>query len=124
MGGAALSIFGKDFPTTDGTPVRDYIHVEDLGRAHILALQHLIAGGKSDFINLGTGKGNSVREIINSLKELDMAVNAIDAPRREGDPAFLVADATKANQLLNWKPKYMDIKETLKSAIVWHVKNG
>lgn len=120
QGGAPLNVFGTDFPTPDGTAVRDYIHVEDLGRAHILALEHLLSGGASNFMNLGTGTGNSVREIVTTLQKLGLPVNAIDAPRRPGDPAFLVADATKAKQLLRWEPTYTNIEEILGTAITWH----
>lgn len=124
LGGEPLNIFGTDFATPDGTAVRDYIHVEDLGRAHILALEHLLAGGGSDFINLGTGTGNSVREIVAALTALGLDVMAREAPRREGDPAYLVADAGKAKRILGWQPGYTDIKETLRTAIAWHTANG
>lgn len=124
QGGAPLNVFGTDFPTPDGTAVRDYIHVEDLGRAHILALEHLLSGGASNFMNLGTGTGNSVREIVTTLQKQGLPVNAIDAPRRPGDPAFLVADATKAKRLLRWEPRYTNIEEILKTAITWHERNG
>ena len=102
FGGSELKVFGTDFATPDGTAVRDYIHVEDLGRAHILAVEHLLSGRSSDYINLGTGQGHSVRQIISSLKELDVPIRATDAPRRAGDPAFLVADSSKARAILNW----------------------
>ena len=104
--------------------VRDYIHVEDLGRAHILALQHLLSDGQSDFINLGTGKGNAVREIVSSLIDFGVAVTYTDAPRREGDPAYLVANATKAKEVLNWQAEYTNITDTLSTAIAWHSKYG
>ena len=123
MGGSLLNVFGTDFPTPDGTAVRDYVHVEDIGRAHILSVEYLLAGGTSDYINLGTGRGNSVREIISSLQALGVNVNAKDAPKREGDPAHLVADASKAKKVINWYPEYVDIKETLKTAVDWHQKN-
>lgn len=124
MGGMQLKILGSDFSTPDGTAVRDYIHVEDLGRAHILAVEHLLSGGTSEFINLGTGTGNSVKEIVNALQALGLHVNAIDAPRRVGDPAFLVADTAKAKRVLNWQPQYQNISETLSTAIAWHSANG
>ena len=123
ISGPALKIFGTDFPTPDGTAVRDYIHVEDLGRAHILALEYLLAGGTSDFVNLGTGTGNSVREIETCLQRLGVPVNSTDGPRRAGDPAFLVADATKAKQILEWQANYTEIEEILRTAINWHKKN-
>ena len=124
FGGAELQIFGTDFTTPDGTAVRDYVHVEDLGRAHILAVECLISGGPSACINLGTGQGHSVRQIISSLKELGISVRAKDAPRRAGDPAYLVADSSKAKALLNWEPQYRCIKDILETAIHWHGKHG
>lgn len=124
MGGRPLSIFGTDFPTPDGTCVRDYIHVEDLASAHLAAVQHLLAGGDSDFFNLGTGRGNSVREIVDALRGLGIPVVANEIGRREGDPAYLVADAAKAKVILKWQPRYMDIKDTLATAIAWHKKIG
>lgn len=124
LGGPILQVFGTDFSTPDGTAVRDYVHVEDLGRAHILAVEYLLSGGKSNFLNLGTGHGYSVRQIIGALNELGVKPLSVDAPRRDGDPAYLVADASKAKELLNWQPQYKDIKEVLKTAINWHSKNG
>lgn len=123
LGAQALKIFGTDFPTPDGTAVRDYIHVEDLARGHILAVEHLVSGGDSDFINLGTGKGSSVRDIVALLRELNVPVNSTDAARREGDPAQLVADVTRAVSVLKWKANYMDIKEILRTAVAWHKNN-
>ena len=122
LGGEELNIFGADFKTPDGTAVRDYIHVEDLGRAHILALEHLLAGGNSECINLGTGLGSSVLQIVSALQNLGLKVNFRMAPRREGDPDFLVANASKAHTLLNWQPKYKKIDDILRTAIAWHTK--
>jgi UDP-arabinose 4-epimerase len=123
FGGPELKIFGTDFDTPDGTAVRDYIHVEDLGRAHIAALEYLLGGGRSDFINLGTGKGHSVREITTTLRRLGVPVRASDAPRRSGDPAYLVADPSRAEEVLNWKAQYISIDEIIKTAIKWHKKS-
>lgn len=123
LGGPELKIFGTDFPTPDGTAIRDYVHVEDLARAHIKAVEYLQQNGKSDFINLGTGTGFSVRTIVSTLNELGLQVRSSDAPRREGDPAYLVADCRKAKSLLNWKAEYSSIKDILKSAINWHKSN-
>lgn len=123
-GGPELKVFGTDFATPDGTAIRDYVHVEDLGRAHILAIESLLAGGESDYVNLGTGKGHSVREIITALKGLGIAVASKDAPRRNGDPAYLVADASKAKAILNWEAQYTNIQDILKTAIHWHKMNG
>lgn len=122
-GDTPLKIFGVDFPTPDGTAVRDFIHVEDLGKAHILALERLLSGSCSDFINLGTGIGSSVREILNALIKLGIPVKSIDAPRRLGDPPYLVADASKAKTVLNWTPGYSRIDDLLSTAIAWHRKN-
>ena len=124
LGGAELKVFGTDFDTPDGTAVRDYVHVEDLGAAHILALEKLLLGGKSDFINLGTGKGHSVLEIINSLERLGIKAVTKDTHRREGDPGYLVADNTKAKKVLNWHPQYTQIEDILKTAIHWHKQYG
>jgi len=118
--GAPLGIFGGDFPTADGTAVRDYIHVEDLALAHVLAVEHLLDGGASQQINLGTGRGSSVREIVTALHRLGIGVRTLEAPRREGDPACLVADAAKARTLLGWQPRYTDIEEILDTAVAWH----
>ena len=122
LDGPELKIFGADYQTPDGTAVRDYLHVEDIAKAHILALEHLLSSGKSSFINLGTGKGHSVKEIIKCLQELGIPVRASNAPRREGDPAFLVANPLKANEVLKWQPEYTNIKDILKTAVVWHTK--
>ena len=124
LGGAELKVFGTDFDTPDGTAVRDYVHVEDLGAAHILALEKLLLGGKSDFINLGTGKGHSVHEIINSLERLGIKAVTKDTHRREGDPGYLVANNTKAKKILNWHPQYTQIEDILKTAIHWHKQYG
>ena len=124
FGGSELKIFGADFATPDGTAVRDYTHVEDLARAHTLAVEHLLSGGSSDYINLGTGQGHSVRQIISSLKELGVPVRSSDAPRRAGDPAYLVADSSKAKAVLNWQAQYTQIEDILKTAINWHQEHG
>ena len=122
LGGDKLKVFGNDFPTKDGTAIRDYIHVEDLASAHIKALEYIIDSGKSDFINLGTGEGYSVKEILTALKDLGLNPSIIQSPRRIGDPAVLIANANKAKDILNWKPNY-NLKEILASAKAWHSKN-
>jgi len=122
LGGKDLKIFGNDFSTKDGTAIRDYIHVEDLASAHIKALEYLINGGKSDFINLGMGEGYSIKEILTILKDLGLNPHTINSPRREGDPAVLVANAAKAKKVLNWAPNY-NIRQILASAKTWHSKN-
>jgi len=122
--GSLLKVFGTDFQTPDGTAVRDYIHVNDLADAHIKAVELIQTGTESECINLGTGRGHSVKEIIDSINELGLKVNFENTSKREGDPAFLVADPTKAKNILNWEPKNSDIKSILESAIKWHKKNG
>jgi UDP-glucose 4-epimerase len=124
FGGPVLKVFGTDFATQDGTAVRDFIHVEDLGRAHILAVEHLLSDGTSDYINLGIGQGHSVRQIISSLEKLGVKVKATDAPRRAGDPAYLVADSSKAKTILGWRAQYTNIEDILKTAIYWHQQHG
>lgn len=101
--GAELNVFGSDYPTPDGTCLRDYIHVNDLADAHVRALQHLEQGGESVGLNLGTGKGNSVLEVIHAAEAATgQPVRRKIGPRRLGDPPVLVADASKANQVLGW----------------------
>ncbi len=120
--GNLLYIYGSDYPTPDGTAIRDYIHVEDLADAHIRAVESILLKTKSEFINLGTVIGFSVSEIIRALDSLGLHVNFKNTNRREGDPAYLIASANKAMQLLNWKPKYTQIEDILKTAINWHKK--
>ncbi len=104
--GPALRIFGTDYPTKDGTCIRDYIHVNDLADAHVLALHRLEAGEPSLALNLGTGRGHSVLEILNAVENITGSkVNWIPGPRRPGDPPALVADPTRAQQSLNWRAK-------------------
>lgn len=115
-----ILIFGNDYDTPDGTCIRDYIHVNDLADAHLKALQYLVDGGSSTIINLGTGFGNSVLEIIDVAKK----ITSKDIPyeivgRREGDPAILVADNKKAKDVLNWQPKF-GIDEIVQTAWNWH----
>ena len=116
-----VSIFGTDYPTEDGTCVRDYIHVSDLARAHVLALDYLNAGGDSDVFNLGQARGYSVKEVIKTAS----AVTGIKIPvqneaRRPGDPAELVASNQKATRLLGWKPSKSSLENILQSAFNWH----
>ncbi|MFT6765785.1 MAG: UDP-glucose 4-epimerase, partial [Alteromonas naphthalenivorans] len=112
-----INVFGTDYATPDGTCVRDYIHVQDLASAHYKALKHIEAQHPSDVFNLGTGTGYSVQEVITAAQQVtkkEILVNYAD--RREGDPPILVADATKAANILNWKPHSSDIKTILKTA--------
>jgi UDP-glucose 4-epimerase len=102
-----LNIFGQDYPTKDGTPIRDYIHVTDLVDAHVKALNYLIKSNKSEVFNLGNNKGYSVKDILKATqKALKLKLDINYGPRREGDPAMLVADSSKAKKLLKWVPKY------------------
>lgn len=118
-----LSIFGTDYETHDGTAVRDYIHVNDLASAHILGLEYLLDGGKSDMFNLGNGNGFSVREVIETAKKitgLDFLVKESD--RRPGDPPMLVGSSQKAQSILGWKPQYADLETIVSHAWQWHQK--
>jgi len=115
-----IYVYGNDYPTKDGTCIRDYIHVNDLADAHIKALEYLEEGGKSNVINLGTGTGYSVMEIIEKSREITgMDINAEIISRRPGDPAVLVADNKKAKEILGWHPEY-DLTKILKTAWRWH----
>src|ERR671939_1265044 len=116
-----VSVFGDDYPTPDGTCIRDYIHITDLCTAHTLALEHLGRGGDSQFINLGNGHGYSVMEVIETArrvtgKEIEVRVE----PARPGDPARLVADATKAREVLGWKTQYPELEAIVRTAWEWH----
>jgi UDP-glucose 4-epimerase len=119
-----ISIFGDDYDTEDGTCVRDYIHVEDLIDAHILALQHLQNGGNSDVINLGSNKGYSVSQIIETARKVTgHSIPAKVTPRRVGDPKALVASSAKAKDILEWEPKRTQIDRIIEDAWKWHKKN-
>ncbi len=114
-------IFGDDYQTDDGTCIRDYIHVVDLAEAHIKALEYLIQNNKSEIINLGTGKGNSVKEVIAVAEKVtNKKINYEITSRRAGDPAILLADSKKAKQLLGWQPKY-NLEDILRTAYNWHL---
>jgi len=118
-----LSIFGTDYPTPDGTAIRDYIHVTDLAEAHVLALTHLMKGAKDLKLNLGTGKGHSVREVLGAIERIGgRRVPAREVGRRAGDPPSLVADASRAAQVLGWRPKYAAIETIVEHALRWHEK--
>lgn len=118
-----ISIYGSDYPTKDGTCVRDYIHVADLADAHVLALQALRRESQLIF-NLGNGQGFSVREVIEAVRRITgHAIPAEDAPRRPGDPAVLVASSEKIQRELGWKPKYRDLESIISSAWQWHKKH-
>jgi UDP-glucose 4-epimerase len=120
-----ISIFGTDYPTRDGTCLRDYVHIVDLATAHIKALEYLAAGGQSDQFNLGTGSGYTVREVIDTCRAVTgHAIPAIEAPRRPGDPPSLVACGEKAMQKLGWKIKYDSLDKIVRSAWNFHQKHA
>ncbi len=117
----SVSIFGDDYPTKDGTCIRDYIHVTDLAQAHILALDYLMAGGRSDVFNLGNGVGFTVKEVIDVARKVTGDdINVEIAPRRAGDPAMLIASSQKAVSILGWKPKFDSLETIVSSAWNWH----
>lgn len=120
-GDSALTVFGDDFATADGTCIRDYIHVADLADAHVLAVRHLLDGGASDVFNLGTETGTSVNGVIEAVQRISSnAVRHSYGPRREGDPAVLVASAAKARDLLGWQARRSDIATIIEHAWNWH----
>jgi UDP-glucose 4-epimerase len=116
----AITVFGDDYPTPDGTCIRDYVHVDDLGQAHAQALNRLRAGQGLQ-VNLGTGRGHSVREVIQACRRVTgHPIPEIIGPRRPGDPPELVADSTKARALLEWRPQYDEIQSIVSTAWQWH----
>ncbi len=120
--GRAVQIFGDDYPTADGTCVRDYIHVSDLAEAHVAALHHLLNGGGSDAFNAGTGRGNTVMEVLQAVEDVTgLTVPYTMAPRREGDAAELVADATKLRRTLGWEPRRSALRDIVQDA--WNFFN-
>ncbi len=119
-----ISIFGTDYPTPDGTCIRDYIHVTDLAQAHILAAKYLMAGNKSDIFNLGNGVGFSVKEVIETARKVTgHPIPAKEEGRRAGDPAQLIASSAKAREILGWKPEHDSLEEIIASAWKWHKNN-
>lgn len=115
-----IGIFGEDYPTPDGTCVRDYIHVKDLAEAHLLALEYLERGGSSDVFNLGNGAGYSVREIIETARRITgKEIKAVVEPRRGGDPSVLIASNKKAAEVLGWKP-VLGLDQIISDAWAWH----
>lgn len=118
-----IKIFGTDYDTSDGTCIRDYIHVTDLADAHILALEYLQKGGKSDFFNLGNGNGFSVKEVIETAREITgKPIKEVEVERRPGDPPILIGSSKKAMEILKWKPKYHDLSRIIETAWKWHKK--
>ena len=119
----SINILGTDYPTEDGTCIRDYIHVSDIAQAHILGLIYLLENEQSDVFNLGNGDGFSVKEVIKmSEKVTGRLIYAIECPRRYGDPAILVGSSKKAEKILGWQPKYKDLEQIISHAWQWHLQ--
>jgi UDP-arabinose 4-epimerase len=120
---AAIDIYGTDYPTPDGSCVRDYIHVSDLADAHVRALDYLLADGVSTAVNLGTGRGHSVREVIAAVERATgRRVPRREMPRRAGDPAVLIADPSRAAAVLDWHPRLSDLDTIIGTALAWHTR--
>ena len=117
----AITIFGTDYDTPDGTCVRDYIHVTDLAEAHVNALKYLDGGGASDAFNLGVGHGHSVREVIDTAREVTgRDISVVEGERRPGDPPYLVAEAGRAQSTLQWQPRFAALGDIIGTAWQWH----
>jgi UDP-glucose 4-epimerase len=120
----SIRVYGTDYLTPDGTCIRDYIHIEDLANAHLLALGYLLDGGKSDYFNCGYGHGHSVKEVINTVKEVTgMNFTVQETDRRAGDPPVLVADSSKLKKDLLWRPRYDSLEYIIKTAWEWEVRH-
>jgi len=118
-----IQIFGTDYPTPDGTCIRDYIHVMDLADAHIKALEYLQSGGESEVFNLGNGQGFSVREVIETARKVTgRKIEVEEVDRRPGDPPVLVGSSDKAREILDWNPQYHDLSLIIETAWKWHQK--
>ena len=121
----SVCIYGDDYPTDDGTAVRDYIHVSDLANAHVLAVEYLLNGGTSTTVNLGTGQGHSVRQAVKAVERISgRLVPAVIEARRPGDPAILVACSDLARQTLGWRPKFTNLDEIVDTAWAWHCRSS
>ena len=119
---AEIEVYGTDYPTPDGTAIRDYIHVQDLGEAHLRALEYLEAGERSAALNLGTGHGHSVREVVRAAEAVSgRLVPCRDTARRPGDPPALVADPSLAAKLLGWRPHLSDLETIVRTTLAWHL---
>jgi UDP-arabinose 4-epimerase len=117
-----FEVFGSDFPTPDGTAIRDYIHVSDLADAHVLALRHLLSGGDGGVFNLGVGQGYSVQEVLQTISAVTgRALRPASGPRRAGDPPEMVANAERARRVLGFKPKLSDLRTIIETAWNWHL---
>ncbi|HVX95103.1 MAG TPA: UDP-glucose 4-epimerase GalE [Polyangia bacterium] len=124
LGGPGLSVFGTDYPTPDGTAIRDYIHVADLADAHVLAVRHLAAGNESFVANVGTGNGHSVRAVIEACERISgRPVVRKEVARRAGDSPSLVADSRKLQSLLGWRPKYPELESMVTHAFKWATRD-
>lgn len=118
-----ISIFGTDYPTPDGTCIRDYIHVSDLADAHVLGLQYLLDGGDSEVFNLGNGNGFSVKEVISAAKQITGCnIPVKECDRRPGDPPSLIGSGEKARKILNWQPQYSSLEDIITHSWHWHQK--
>ncbi|MBD2463900.1 UDP-glucose 4-epimerase GalE [Oscillatoria sp. FACHB-1407] len=118
---SAVSVFGTDYPTPDGTCIRDYIHVSDLATAHVLGLEYLLKGGKTDVFNLGNGNGFSVKEVIETAQRVTgRSITVVEGDRRPGDPPALVGSGDKARTVLGWQPQYADLEQIITHAWNWH----
>jgi len=116
----SFQVFGTDYPTPDGSAIRDYVHVSDLADAHVRALEYLLAGGPSTALNLGTGQGHSVLQVVAAVEaETGQRVTLERAARRPGDPAVLVAAAGRARATLGWTPAFTDLREIVRTAVAW-----
>jgi len=123
--GAAVSVFGQDYPTPDGTCVRDYVHVDDLARAHRRALDLLLREDRGESINLGTGRGWSVLEVVETARKVTgRDVRVEPRPRRRGDPAILVASGDRASEVLGWVPECSDLETMVRTAWDWSRRRG
>jgi UDP-glucose 4-epimerase len=115
-----VAIFGTDYPTPDGSGVRDYIHVDDLAAAHLLALEYLERGGASQILNCGYGHGYSVREVLDTVEKVSgVQLNVREQPRRPGDPPALIAQAQRIREVLGWKPQHDDLAFIARTALAW-----
>jgi len=120
-----IEIFGTDYDTPDGTCIRDYIHVVDLAEAHLLALEYLAAGGDGGALNLGTGEGHSVREVIDACQKVSgKEIPVLEGPRRPGDPPALIADPSRAREELRWEAKHPRLEEIVRTAWAWMTRNS
>ena len=120
-----IEVYGTDYPTSDGTAIRDYIHVQDLAEGHLRALEYLLTGGETAAVNLGTGTGHSVREVVRVAEAISgRGISCRDAPRRAGDPPVLVADPSLATELLGWRAVVSDLETIVRTALEWHARQA